>query len=178
MGAVQYPEVISQCRCYGDNRRMSTTGQLTMPNITRKTVDVDGAGVAGTMTIPILGNLEAMEATFAFPVLTDEAVATFAPGRHSLEYRAIIQGRGGRGQTIQQRFSCFMTVMAHGITQGNIQNANQMACTAQMSVIAIRTAIDDVVLYNIDIENNIVQTRDQSGDLVDDNETARQWLAN
>lgn len=178
MGSIQYPEVVTQCRCYSDNRRMCSTGQLTLPNINRKTIDYEGAGTAGTMTVPILGNLEAMEAVFAAPIVTEEMIATFSAGRHTLEFRAIIQGRGARNSVIEQRFSCFMTVMAHGVTQGNIQNANQMGSTAQMSVIAIRTAIDDVVLYNIDVENNIVQIRNQNGELIDDNETARQWLAN
>lgn len=173
---VQVPERVSQCRCYFDNGRLACTGELTMPNFTRPTQDVTGAGIAGTVSSPTRGNLDSMQATFASRVLTGEMIACFAPGVHDLEFRAIIQGIGADSEAVQQRFSAFMRVIARGITSGTVNNNAEMGASAEFEVLDILVSIDDVKVVNVSKLNNIVEFLNKDGELVDDNAEASQWL--
>lgn len=172
----QIPERVSQCRCYFDNARLSCTGELTLPNHTRPTVDIMGAGIAGTISTPTRGNLDSMQATFTSRVLTAEMTACFAPGVHDLEFRAIIQGIDALGNSVEMTFSSFMRVMARGITRGVINNGAEMGASAEFEVLAERTTVNGVLLCDINKTNNIMRFRNANGELVDDNAVANDFL--
>lgn len=176
MANVAIPERVSQCRCYFDNARLNCTGELTLPNFTRPTGDVSGAGIAGTISTPTWGNFDAMQASFASRVVTPELLAAFAPGVRTLEFRAIIQGIDSLGQSVKQRFSCFMRVLAQGLTGGSVNNGAEMSASATFEVIDVQLSIDDETLVNISKINNIVEIRQADGSMIDENADAAQWL--
>lgn len=173
---VAIPERVSQCRCYYDNARMSCTGELTLPNFTRPTADISGAGIAGTISTPTWGNLESQQASFASRVATPELFAAFAPGVRTLEFRAIIQGIDRLGQSVKMRFSCFMRVLARGVTVGTVNNGAEMSASAEFEVLDVSISIDDVMLINSSKVNNILEVRQADGSLVDENADAAKWL--
>lgn len=170
------PAVVSQCRCYFDNARLSCTGELTLANYTRPTVDISGAGIAGTISVPVQGNLESAQASFASRVLTAEMHAAFAPGLHNLEFRAIIQGIDAFDNPVEMQFSSFMTVMARGVTSGTINNASEMGATAEFEVLAETRSVNGVILCEVNKQNNIMRFRNAQGVLVDENAVASDFL--
>lgn len=173
---VAIPERVSQCRCYADNARLNCTGELTLPAFTRPTATVSGAGIAGSIDTPTWGNLESQQASFASRVATPEMIACFAPGVRSLEFRAIIQGINRQNESVNMRFSCFMRVMCRGVTLGTVNNAAEMAASADFEVLDCTVSIDDVVLINQSKINNILEVRQADGRLVDENADAAKWL--
>lgn len=173
---IDIPERVSQCRCYFDNGRLACTGELTLPNHTRATQDVTGAGIPGTISTPTRGNLESMQASFASRVLTSEMVAAFAPGVHDLEFRAVIQGINAQSEQVQQNFSSFMRVLSRGITRGTISNGQEMGASAEFEVLQERTEIDGNLLCNIDKINNIIQIRGIDGQIIDETANANEFL--
>lgn len=174
--STQIPERVSHCRAYIDNTRLSVTGELTLPDFSRPTQDVSGAGIAGTVSTPTRGNLEAMQASFACRVITAEALAAFTYAAHSLEFRAIIQGSDATG-AIEQRFSAFMRAIPVSVTSGTVNNGEEMGASVQFEVLDIRIDIDGVTLVNVSKLNNIVQFANAQGVLVDENATAQEFLA-
>lgn len=170
------PQLITQCRAYHDNARLISTGELTLPNLTRPTVEVNGAGMAGPAAIPVQGSLESMQASFASRVLTPEMVAAFAPGVHSLEFRGIAQTLNAGGDITELRVSVFMRVMAHGITQGTMSNGAEMASVADFEVLDEYLKINDVLLVDFSKMNGILKIRNAEGKLVDENATAQAFL--
>lgn len=176
MALVTIPERVSQCRCYLDNRRQNVTGTLTLPNFQRPTVDVSGAGIAGTLSTPTRGSLGSLRATFAARVFTDEAVSAFTYDSHSLEFRAVIQGRNALGALTEQFFSCWMTAVPVNLTSGTIDNGAEMGVTVELEVTDLLVIVDGIILCNISKPNNIVMFRDASGALVDENQNANTYL--
>lgn len=174
--STQIPERVSQCRAYLDNTRLSVTGELTLPNFSRPTQDMTGAGMAGTAATPTRGNLESMRATFAARVMTPEFLAAFTYGQHTLEFRALIQGSNANGAT-ESRFSAFMRAIAVSTTSGTIQNGEEMGCTIEFEVLDIRVDIDGVTYVDISKLNNIVKFRNAAGQLVDENAAANAYLS-
>lgn len=176
MQITQIPERVANCRGYIDNRRLMVTGTLTLPNFSRPTQDVSGAGIAGTVSTPTRGNLEAMQASFEARTLTAEALAAFRYGIHTLEFRAIIQGTDDTG-AVEQRFSAFMKVAPVSITNGTIANGEEMGVTVTFEVLDILVIIDGITLCNISKLNNIVEFIGADGKLVNENATARDFLS-
>lgn len=173
---IAIPERVCQCRCYLDNGRLAGTGELTLPNYTRATSDVSGAGIAGTISTPTRGNFESTEAQFAARVFTSELASAFAPGIHDLEFRAVIQGINAQSQAVEQNFSAFMRVLAKGLTGGTIANGQEMGSSANFEVLQETRSIDGIVLLNIDKINNIVEIRAADGSMVNETENINTFL--
>lgn len=174
--AATIPEVVRNCRCYYDNKPKNFTGDLTLPVLSRVTVDLSGAGIAGTVSIPVAGNLEAMQATYATRVANPDFYSTFSAGRHTLEFRGVIQASNAT-QAVDMAFACFMGVMARSVTPGTFTKAGEMGATAEFEVLDCTVIIDGVVYANISKFNDIVEIRDASGKLVDENAGARKFLS-
>lgn len=172
----QIPERVSQCRGYLDNSRLCVTGELTLPGFSRPTQDVTGAGIGGTVSTPTRGNLDSMRASFSARVMTAEFLAAFTYAQHTLEFRAVVQGSDENG-AVEQRFSAFMRVLPVSIDSGSLQNGEEMGATIEFEVLDCRIDIDGVTLCNISKLNGIVMFADASGRLVDENATARAFLA-
>lgn len=170
------PEVVRNCRCYYDNNPKNFTGDLTLPNFSRATVDLSGAGIAGTVSVPVRGNLESMQATFATRVATSDFFATFSAGRHTLEFRGVIQGNTATVAT-DSYFSCFMGIMARGVTSGNLTKAGEMGASAEFEVLDCLIVIDGEVCVDISKFNDIVKVRGVDGKLIDENAEAKKFLS-
>lgn len=169
------PEVVYNCRCYYDNKPKNFTGDLTLPEFNRATVDLTGAGIAGTVSIPVRGNLESQQATYATRVATPDFFATFGAGRHDLEFRGIIQGTEGAEEG-EQRFACFMGVRARSVKPGNLTKAAEMGATAEFEVLYCEIRIDGQLVLKMDKLNDILAVIDADGNLVDELESARNFL--
>lgn len=170
------PEVVRNCRCYYDNKPKNFTGDLTLPVLSRITIDLSGAGIAGTVSVPVRGNLEAMQATYATRVATPDFFATFGAGRHTLEFRAVIQASNAT-QSVDMNFACFMGVMARTVTPGTVTKAGEMGATAEFEVLDCTVIIDGVTYINVSKFNDIVEIRDVNGNMVDENAEARKFLS-
>lgn len=171
----QIPERVSQCRGYLDNSRLSVTGTLTLPNFSRPTQDMTGAGISGTVSTPTRGSLESLRASFDARVMTPELLAAFTYEMHTLEFRAIIQSTN-MGGAATQRFSAFMKAIPVSVTSGTIQNGEEMGASIELEVLAVTITIDEQVYAQVDKLNGIVAFADANGVLVDENAAAAAFL--
>lgn len=172
---VTIPEVVCNQRCYYDNRPTPFTGDLTLPVIARTTQEISGAGIAGPVAVPVLGSIASMQATFATRVASPEFFSVFSHGRHTLEFRGVIQGSAAT-QSVQQNFSCFMSVACVNVTPGSLVRAGEMGATAQFEVFDLLIQIDGVVYVNISKLNDICMIRTPDGQLVDELANSRKFL--
>lgn len=169
------PEVVCNLRCYYDNRPTPFTGDLTLPVLARTTQEISGAGVGGPVAVPVLGSIASMQATFATRVATPEFFSTFASGRHTLEFRGVIQA--SRATTsMQMNFSCFMGVSCVSVTPGTLTRGGEMGATAEFEVYDELIQIDGVVYVDISKLNDICRIRNASGELVDELAESRKFL--
>lgn len=169
------PEVVCNQRCYYDNRPTPFTGDLTLPVIARATQEISGAGIAGTIAVPITGAIASMQATFATRVASPEFMTVFSHGRHTLEFRGVIQGSEAT-KSSQMNFSCFMSVACVNVTPGTLVRNGEMGATAQFEVFDLLIQIDGVVYVDISKLNDICRIRNADGVLVDELAESRKFL--
>lgn len=169
------PEVVCNLRCYYDNRPKPFTGDLTPPVIARTTQEISGAGIAGPVAVPVVGNIASMQATFATRVATPDFFAAFAHGRHTLEFRGVIQGSEAT-EAVEMNFSCFMSVACVSVTPGTLTRGGEMGATAQFEVFDLLIQIDGVKYVDISKLNDICRIRNANGELVDELENSRKFL--
>lgn len=169
------PEVVCNLRCYHDNRPTPFTGDLTLPVLARTTQELSGAGLAGPVAVPVLGSIESAQAQFATRVATPEFFSVFAAGRHTLEFRGVIQASRAT-ESVQMNFSCFMGVSAVSVTPGTLTRGGEMGATASFEVYDILIQIDGVVYVDISKFNDICKIRNASGELVDELANSRKFL--
>lgn len=169
------PEVVCNLRCYHDNKPMPFTGDLTLPVLARITQEISGAGIAGPIAVPVLGNIASMQAQFATRVATPEFFSVFSAGRHTLEFRGVIQASRVT-ESVQMNFSCFMLVACVNVTPGTLTRGGEMGATAQFEVFDELIQIDGVVYVDISKLNDICRIRNAAGELVDELENSRKFL--
>jgi phage tail tube protein FII len=169
------PEVVCNLRCYYDNRPTPFTGDLTLPVLARTTQEISGAGIAGPVAVPVIGSIASMQAQFATRVASPEFFATFAHGRHTLEFRGVIQGSAAT-EAVQMNFSCFMSVACVSVTPGTLTRAGEMGATASFEVFDELIQIDGTVYVDISKLNDICRIRNADGELVDELANSRKFL--
>ena len=89
----QFSEIITGFMVYEDDVHYYGLADVTLPNITQITEEMEGAGVAGKYTSTVMGHIEAMKSTINFRNATENAVKLFRPTEHHLELRANVQER-------------------------------------------------------------------------------------
>ena len=89
------PNMINKYSLYvGVEKLVGTTGEVTLPKLTEKTVDVALHGMAGTVSQPGRGNFEAMSVQIPFQCVSDEYFDVLARGEDiSLTLRAEVRAR-------------------------------------------------------------------------------------
>lgn len=170
------PEVVCNLRCYHDNRPKPFTGDLTLPVLARITQEISGAGIGGPIAVPVTGNLASMQAEFATRAATPDFFEVFAAGRHTLEFRGVIQASEATASR-QMNFSCFMSVAAVSVTPGTLTRGGEMSASAQFEVFDVLITIDGTVYVDVSKLNDICRIRNSDGVLVDESENARKFLA-
>lgn len=116
-----------------------------------------------------------MQAEFATRVATPEFFAVFSYGRHTLEFRGVIQASTATAPT-QMNFSCFMSVACVSVTPGTLTRGGEMGATAQFEVYDELVQIDGVTYIDISKLNDICRIRNADGQLIDELENSRKFL--
>ncbi len=78
---------------YEDGVEYLGVAEISLPDISRITAEIQGTGMNGTLNSPIIGNFEAMTTTFNFKTPSPEQSSLFEGRVHTLDCRAAIQER-------------------------------------------------------------------------------------
>lgn len=87
----QHDEAVINYSVYEDATEYLGTSEVTLPEISWLTSEVQGAGIAGTLEEVILGHLEAMSTTFNFRTVTEAAISLNEPRIHNIDLRVAQQ---------------------------------------------------------------------------------------
>lgn len=72
---------------YEDSVNLLGIAKVTLPDIEFPTVSINGAGMMGTMDVPLIGMVNAMTVTINFLTMTQAAAKLAAPKKHLLDMR-------------------------------------------------------------------------------------------
>ena len=108
MASVVVPSSLENFELFIEGKRSLGIVDITLPKLTAKTVDIEGAGIGGTISLPTQGQTDNLEAEFNFRVVTDSTIELAQIKAHTLEaYGAINCWNASEGayQTKQVRVS-------------------------------------------------------------------------
>jgi P2 family phage contractile tail tube protein len=76
---------------YLDGKRLLGTAEITHPSIQAMTQEIKGAGITGTVDLPILGHIQNLEGTITFRNITDDVRKLLSQKTHHIEFWAAVE---------------------------------------------------------------------------------------
>lgn len=73
---MRYPAVIKNFNAYATDKLIGLA-DITLPKITFEKDTLKGAGIAGSLNLPVIGNVQAMECVLNFHTPTDQSLSLF-----------------------------------------------------------------------------------------------------
>lgn len=152
----QMPERLINYRIYGDSAKFIGTVDVTLPEIAFKTDTVEGAGIAGSLTTPILGMFEDMTLSLTWRTIQRQSIAILAPGIHTLELRGsqqVTDIASGQTTTVAVKISC--AVASTNYNLGTFAVGASTGSSSAFTVYQIKVWHDNVPVLEIDKPNFI-----------------------
>ena len=156
MASVVVPSSLENFELFIEGKRSLGIVDITLPKLTAKTVDIEGAGIGGTISLPTQGQTDNLEAEFNFRVVTDGTVELAQIKAHTLEaYGAINCWNASEGayQTKQVRVS--MRAIPSEFDLGKLASASTMDHKATMTLSYLKVSVDGTKMIEIDKFNYI-----------------------
>lgn len=149
-------EAVINFAVYEDATEFLGMAEVELPEITKLTAEMTGAGLNGTFNAPIAGHFEAMTATFNFRVPTKSQYSLFESRNHTLDLRAAQQQRDPvTGQIKTVAVKHVLVVTPTKLSPGKIAPASTADGSGEYSVSYYATYIDGKKVLEIDILNFI-----------------------
>ena len=148
---MSFPTVINNFNVYaGSDRLIGVTDEVKLPDMNAITSSVNGAGIAGTIDIPVVGAYENMDMEIPFRGLTDDIFKIFKVGETvDLTLRGAYQTLENASASIGKSS---MRVMVRGFVKnfspGSVKINDQMTATVTISI----------AYYLVDVAgNNVIE---------------------
>lgn len=152
----QMPERLVNYRVYGDGAKCFGTVDVTLPEITYKTDTVEGAGIAGSLTTPILGMFEDMTLSINWRTIERVPFALLTPGIHTLELRGsqqVTDIASGMTTTAAVKISCAVAPTTYSL--GTFAVGAATGSSSTFTVYQIKIWHNGVPVLEIDKPNFI-----------------------
>lgn len=149
------PERLINYRAYVDGAKLAGTVDVTLPEITFKTDTVEGAGIAGSLTTPILGQTEDMTCTINWRTIEKAAFSLLSPEMHDLELRGsqqVTDVSSGTLTTVAVKIS--MRVQPTGFSLGTFAVGAATGSASNFTVYYIKLWHNGVPVLEIDKPNS------------------------
>jgi P2 family phage contractile tail tube protein len=150
------PAVLNDYAVYLGNNRLVGTGEITLPNISPITAEVSGAGIGGTLELPVVGHYESMTIQISWRTMETDAFRLMAPIAQDIVLRASQQVYDGAGGTMDsERIVVFARVTPKPNDLGRFNPGEGMDGTTELEVLRLRIIKGVIELCDIDKLNGI-----------------------
>lgn len=150
----------------GKAESIGDTTTLTLPSLERLTDTISGAGIAGEIDVPSVGEFGSMETEITIRVTGKEHAILL--NANQLEYRWLTNNIDTtNAKQTQIGNKAFLTVLPKKMDEGKIEKGAAQDATFSYEVVAYKRISDGEELFNIDKLNNIFTIRgvNQLGDM-------------
>ncbi|MDR3089852.1 MAG: phage major tail tube protein [Desulfobulbaceae bacterium] len=156
MGKYQIPDKLTDFRAYNESNDMLGVVDIDLPSFEAETDEIKGAGLAGTLDTPALGQHKSMTVGLNFRAPTDNSLGLLAPKVHRLAlYGSIQHFDGGKGEIIE--VPC--RIYAHGLPKkkemGKFESAKQTGTKVEFELTYIKITLDGKDKVEVDKLNYI-----------------------
>lgn len=140
-----------------DPQVFQCAGDVELPEINWMTADVDQAGMAGKISVPLVGHSESMSVTITAPVLTMDAIAAAAGGGQTITARmAVEQMDTGSGERSFLPEVVIMRGTSKTIKLGKAKKGETMDTAITFELDYVKVVIGGAVALEHDKWNNIL----------------------
>ena len=147
----QIPQNLINFTVYRDGSTFLGTADITLPSIEYLTDTIKGAGIAGEVEIPTIGNFGSMTVTLNWRTIAPEAIKLLAPVSHALDFRAVQQVFDVAGGTIgSQGFKVSIRAMPKKGDLGKLDVGAKTDSVTELEVSYIKVEIDGRNMLEID----------------------------
>ena len=138
-------------RVYLDGADMLGVADVELPDLEAITAEVTGAGIAGTVNVPILGHYDSMTLTLNWRALTGNVTILSAPKAHQLELRGSIQVYdAGRGENTTLALRVTTQVMPSKTGLGKAASGEPMESSGEFEVTYLKIVLADEPRVELD----------------------------
>lgn len=149
-------ETIINFAVYEEATEYYGMAEVTLPEISNITQEVQGAGINGTLESVVLGHIEAMTMTMNFRTLTKNAIKLAEPRNHTLDLRAAQQEHDTvSGKTNVVKVKHVLVVKPKKLNPGKLAQASPGEVSGEYAVSYFASYINGEKVTEIDILNFI-----------------------
>lgn len=134
---MSFPTVINNFNVYaGSDRLIGVTNEVKLPDMNAITSSVSGAGIAGTIDIPVVGAYENMDIEIQFRGLTEDIFKIFKAGETvDLTLRGAYQTLENASASIGKSYMRVMVIgFVKNFSPGSVKINDQMTATVTISI--------------------------------------------
>jgi P2 family phage contractile tail tube protein len=155
---MQYPSVVKNFKVYNAvNAQFIGLADITNPKIMFEKDSLKGAGLAGSMNLPVSGNLQPMTMDLTWHTPTIESFKLFNGASAKIRCLASIQMYDtASGQFVEQRLEEDATVLCDEFDLGKFDNSTKAANVLRFSVIYLALWFNNVKYWELDPFSNVV----------------------
>ena len=138
-------------RVFEDGREHMGLASVTLPNLNFITQQINGAGIAGNVDYPVIGQIEAMELGISFRTTQANAAKLAAPKRHTIELRSAQQGDDPVAGTLtEDNVKHVFVIVPKTNTGGSVAPASPVDGSGTYSALYWKETINGKVTKEID----------------------------
>jgi len=147
---------------YLDGSRTLGTVEITNPNVQSKTIEISGAGIAGTANVPILGHFEDLAGTIAFRTVTENLPGLLKQEYIHLEFWAAIQVfNSATGKFITPQHKIIWRAMPKGNDLGKMASASLQNRNLEFNIVYLKEYFNNKLIQELDKFNYIYKVGDE-----------------
>jgi P2 family phage contractile tail tube protein len=154
----QMPQALNNYNLYLGDRgeKFIGAGQVEIPEISMLTTEVNMAGMAGKVNVPLTGQTDAFAVTVTAPVLTLQAVKAAIPTAQLITARMAIENYdAARGTKRIQPTVITMRGCQSALKPGSLEKGSAMDTSVSFEVDYLKITIDGQDVLEIDKWNNV-----------------------
>jgi P2 family phage contractile tail tube protein len=156
MATNRIPEKLINFRVYKDNIVLLGQADVQLPSIEMITDSIKGAGIAGEIDSPALGQTQSMTVTINFRSTTKDMASLASGQAHELDIRGAAQVYdSGDGKLITQPIKVTLRAMTKKIDLGKLEAAASQEASWEGEVVYIKVSVAEVEIIEIDKFNFI-----------------------
>lgn len=147
-------ETVVNFEIYELGNRLLGMASIDLPEINFNTSEVSGAGVNGTLDVPVTGSTESLELTLKWRTLYKDPVRYMRHNVINLSARAALQNYdSGKGKVKISPLKIDFRGRLKGVTPGSLKPAEQMESETKIECDYLKITVDGKVTCEIDKYN-------------------------
>lgn len=155
------PDKLTDFRVYDDSQDLLGVADIELPSFEAESDELKGAGLAGVLETPALGQMKSLQLGMTFRTPTASSFKLLAPHVHKLSlYGSLSLFDGGRGEI--REIPC--KVYVHGLPKkkemGKFDSAKQTGTKIEFELTYIKITLDGVDQVELDKLNYIYRIGD------------------